>query len=118
MPTARDDRERQTHRRIAELAEEWRRTAAALPFWQIDDSGSELVLIGNDLGKPVATLHGDWAPNLARFLAAMNKTAGVSLAELLWTVSSGTAGSRVTQQAVHLLQAMGLEESTDRYRPR
>ncbi|WP_372659898.1 hypothetical protein [Amycolatopsis kentuckyensis] len=118
MSTPRDDRDRQTRRRIAELAEEWRRAAAALPFWEIDDSGPEFVLIGKDLGQPVATLHGMWAPNLARYLAAMNKHAGVSLADLLWRMSTGTADSNLTAASINLFRAMGLEQRAERYRPR
>ncbi|WP_439377468.1 hypothetical protein [Amycolatopsis lexingtonensis] len=117
MSTPREDRDRQTRRRIAELSEDWRRTAAALPFWHLDDTGPELVLIGNDFNEPVATLHGRWAPNLARFLTAMDKTAGVYLADLLWRVSAGGSDGNLTKASIQLFQAMGLEERVERHRP-
>lgn len=117
MDTPRDDREYATRRRIGELSEEWRRTAAALPFWRVDDTGPELVLIGDDLNRPVATLHGMWAPNLARYLTAMDKTAGVSLAELLWRIGGHGSGRDITHASVKLLRSLGLEQREDRYRP-
>ncbi|MEA5367736.1 hypothetical protein VA596_49955 [Amycolatopsis sp., V23-08] len=118
MDTPRAERDRKTRRRIGELADEWRRTASALPFWNIDDTGPELVLIGDDLGQPVATLHGMWAPNVARYVTAMNKHAGVALAELLWRIPSSTNNSDITRATLRLFQAMGLEEPTERHRPR
>jgi hypothetical protein len=66
MVTQREEREQQARRRIGELAEDWRKIAGALPWWRIDDRGPELVVVATDLNQPLATLHGMWAPNMAR----------------------------------------------------
>jgi hypothetical protein len=45
----REERERQTRRRIGELAKNVAKIAGALPFWRVDDSGPEIVVVGTDL---------------------------------------------------------------------
>lgn len=109
---------RANRRRIGELAEEWRSIAAALPFWRIDHSGPEVVIIATDLNQPLATLHGMWAPNMARFLTAMGKQSGVPLAELLWRIGGHGDADAITDASLALVRTLGLERPRERYRPR
>ncbi|WP_410652103.1 hypothetical protein [Amycolatopsis sp. cmx-4-54] len=118
MPNQRERREIDTRRHIGALADEWRKIAGGLPWWRIDETGPEPVVIATDLDQPLATLHGMWAPDMARYLTAMNKQSGVNLAELLWRIGGHGGSEDVTNASVELLRSLGLEPRNDRYRPR
>lgn len=118
MPNQRERRELDDRRRIGVLADEWRQIAGGLPFWRVDDTGPEPVVIATDLNQPLATLHGMWAPNMARYLTAMGKLSGLRVAELLWRIGGHGGSQDVTNASIELLRSLGLEAPKDRYRPR
>lgn len=104
-------------RRIGVLADEWRATARATPRWIVDDQGDKIVLSEFAGGARLATLHGQWAPNIGRFFAAMDSDAGCSLAELLWRIGGHGGSVDIRDAAVNLLRSLGLDERPARYRP-
>ncbi|EMD22930.1 hypothetical protein B0293_23850 [Amycolatopsis azurea DSM 43854] len=121
MPTQREERDRLTLKRIGELADEWRAVARGLPVWRRDDTAEggepgDIVFRSTDFNAPCITVHGMWAPNIARYLEAVDMYAAVSLAELLWRIGGHGGRDDITQQTVHLLQTLGLEQHEVRHR--
>lgn len=111
------EEDREIRSEIALLADEWRAIARAMPHWHVDRSGDEIVLRQSPHGQPLATLHGEWAPNLARFFEAMDPTAGCTLAELLWRIGGYGGSTDIRDMAISLFVSLRLKEPKARYRP-
>lgn len=104
-------------KRIREHAAVVHAQAVRVPFWHIDDTGPELVMRGTD-NELLVTLHGPWAQDMARWLDMLDRMHGMALADLI-RASAGTAEfDPARDQALVLLQEMGLESKPRRSRPR
>ncbi|MDQ0376557.1 hypothetical protein [Amycolatopsis thermophila] len=115
-----DDQGRAERARIAELADQWRKISGRLPFLVVEHTDRGDIVLREQFadGEPVATLHGRWAPEIARYLDRLQKDAGVALAELLWVIGGHGDGRDIRRAALNLLRAMGLEQRKARHRPR
>jgi hypothetical protein len=105
-----DEEDRLERKRIAELADQWRSVAGALPFWTEAREGETIVLRNQFGDELLVTLHGRWASHFALYLGSLQKTAGCALAELLWTIGGHGDSVQIRRHAVELLRAMMLEE--------
>ncbi|MDQ0379031.1 hypothetical protein [Amycolatopsis thermophila] len=105
-----DEEDRLERKRIAELADQWRSLAGALPFWTEAREGDTITLRNQFGDELLVTLHGRWAQHLAQYLGSLQKTAGCALAELLWTIGGHGDSVQIRRQARELLRAMLLEE--------
>ncbi|MCR3719121.1 MULTISPECIES: hypothetical protein [Prauserella salsuginis group] len=103
------ERDRDARRWIAQRADEWRAIARAVPFWEIDRSGDEIVVRERG-GQPMATLHGGWASAMADFLQTMNTVSGTALAELLWRIGGHGGSHDIRTEAERLIKYMRLDE--------
>lgn len=81
---------------------------ADIPAWTLDTTGPEPVLRDPD-GEPMATIHGPWTPNLARYLTAIGGDAGPAIVDLLRCVAGGRSQD-IRDAAEKLLAELGIEE--------
>ncbi|RSM35073.1 hypothetical protein DMA12_45675 [Amycolatopsis balhimycina DSM 5908] len=102
-------------KRMKGRADEVHAVAVRVPFWQVDNTGEEIMMRDTD-GHPLITFHGVYAPDMAKWLSLLGRTAGMALADLIRAASGSAEEVPGRDAALRLLREMRLEEKPTRYR--
>jgi hypothetical protein len=96
--------------RIRGGIERLRLIVSRTPPWTVVTRDGLTVLWDTREDKALATLHGAWTPDVARYLRTMHPYAMLTMVELLWRVGHGMD---IERHAVALINAMKLDDQPD-----